>query len=439
MMAALLDYLNQCQTESEVCEVLTVIFLTPPVGRPMRTALPSRIHCPSILADLILEKTYGSVGRVGRWEQSHSGTAPVDFQSTSYFEEHKTAHAPPVLLHNLETLGKISGQPFLRQWAFEWSNLRKKLDTRCTGYPYYFDNPSDVRAGINGQYWQRMRDVYISAYLKTLAYAVSNWDMPLRIAHDYCVNLIPGISDFFDVEPIVRPTWLLDIPERICSLDNNFISLMRELIQVAQFDGRSLFSLDTPVALSVQKFARLRLSSHLVTRDYEIPDSRGLSEEALFLSIKDTFMLKGLLPKKTIDEAYTVGKVGNEITICNRLFPIPFGTWQSDYLQLGLRIPAPYMIPDAEVRCSSNSIDCVLPEGKVVSETSLWNDDWIPTHPKESPTRCGTATMINREIVEDGSKLLGRELAFFARLQIWDRDGDYGTYEQSERTLFFRY
>ena len=56
---ALLDYLDQCKTESEVCEILTIVFLTSPDGRPTRTVLASRIHCPSILADMILERTYG--------------------------------------------------------------------------------------------------------------------------------------------------------------------------------------------------------------------------------------------------------------------------------------------------------------------------------------------------------------------------------------------
>jgi hypothetical protein len=85
---ALLDYLDQCKTESEVCEVLTIVFLTSPVGRPARAALASRIHCPSILADIILERTYGRGRGIGGWGQAHSGRAPADFVGGSYFEEH---------------------------------------------------------------------------------------------------------------------------------------------------------------------------------------------------------------------------------------------------------------------------------------------------------------------------------------------------------------
>ena len=109
---ALLDYLYQCKTESEVCEILTIVFLTSPVGRPTRTALASCIHCPSILADIILERTYGLGRGIGGWGQAHSGHAPADFEGGSYFEEHKTAHVPPIFVSNLRRLERVSGYPF---------------------------------------------------------------------------------------------------------------------------------------------------------------------------------------------------------------------------------------------------------------------------------------------------------------------------------------
>ena len=97
-------------------------------------------------------------------------------------------------------LERASGLPFQRQWAFEWMSLRDKLAIRYTDYPYYFDNIADVRAGIRGQYWQRMREVYRSAYLRTLAFAVSEWRLPQKIAQDNCVELVEGIAGLFEVD-----------------------------------------------------------------------------------------------------------------------------------------------------------------------------------------------------------------------------------------------
>ncbi len=433
---ALLDYLDQCNTESEVCQILTIVFLTSPDGRPLRTVLASRLHCPSILADIILERTYGQGHGIGGWRQAHSGRAPADFESDSYFEEHKTAHVPPILMNNLTKLELLSGYPFLQHWAYEWKTLRDKLGTHYTRYPYYFDNVSDARAGIIGQYWQRMSEVYRSAYLRTLAYAVSELRMPQRIAEGSCVDIVHGIAGLFDVEPVARPVWLSDFPERFCAPGANFSPIVRELVQTARAEGMMLVSLHTPVTSLVQKYADLTLSAHLITPDYELPDSAYLYEKNLLLFVNDTFELKGPPEEITIEEASSGGKTGDEVAVCNSLIPIPFGTWQSDYLSIGLKVPASYTVPKTEIRCTRESIDCIASDGKIASRTRIWNDNWTPLYPKGGSTRCGTATMIDQELLTDAMERLGRKLAFFIRLRIWDREKEYGEYSESERTFF---
>ena len=433
---ALLDYLDQCKTESEVCEILTIVFLTSPVGRPTRTALTSCIHCPSILADIILERTYGLGEGIGGWNQAHSGHAPADFESGSYFEKHKTAHVPPIFVSKLGRLERVSGYPLLQHWAYEWKILCDRLSTRYTGHPYYFNDVSDVSAGIIGQYWQRMREVYLSSYLRTLAYAVNELGIPQKIAEDYCVEMVHGVAGFFDVEPSARPAWLSDFPERFFAPGADLSLLIREFVHTARAQGMRLVSLNTPVASSVQKFTSLTLSAHLVTPDYELPDNAFLYEKILPLLIKDTFELKGPPAEITIEEASTEGKTGNEVAVCSRLFQIPFGTWQGDYFGMGLRIAAPYTVPNTEIRCTQESIDCIASDGEVASRTRIWNDNWTPPHPKGGWTRCGSATMIDQAMLSEAMERLGRKLAFFIQLRIWDREGEYGEYSESERTFF---
>jgi len=432
----LLDYLEQCETESEVCEILTIVFLTSPDARPLRTALASHLHCPSILADVILMRIYGHGKGIGGWHYAHSGQAPANFEGGTYFEEHKTAHVPRILMDNLKKLEQATGYPLLQHWAYEWKNLRDKLGTHYTRYPYYFDNVMDARAGIMGQYWPRMREVYLSAYLRTLAFAVSELGMPEKLAGSYCLDIVHGIAGLFDIEPIARPAWLSDYPERFCAPGADFTLLIRELLQAARVEGRMLVSLNTPVALSVQKYAKLTLSAHLVTQDYEPPDGAILYEKIMCMSIADTFELKGSPEGLTIQKAITKGKVGDEVAVCSQLFPMPFGRWQSDYLSMGLRIPAPYAVPNTEIRCTNHSIDCIASDGKVVSRTRIWNDNWSPSYPKEDSTRCGTEIMIDHELLDKAMKRLGRKLAFFIRLQNWAREKEYGDYAKSEQTFF---
>lgn len=432
----LLDYLDECKTESEVCAILTIVFLVSPVGRPSHLAIALRIHCPSILADMILERTYGFGCGIGRWRETHSGRAPADFDGGSYFEEHKTAHVPPILASNLGKLERVSGYPFLQQWAYEWKILRDKLGTHCTGYPHYFDDVLDARAGIMGQYWQRIREVFLSAYLRTLAYAVDECGMPRRMAEDYCLDIVHGIAGLFDVEPSARPAWLSNYPERFCAPGADFTPLLHELVQAARGEGMRLVSLDTPVASSVQKFSNLTLSAHLVTPDYELPDGAFLFEKMPRLSVADTFELKGPPAEITIEEASTEGKRGDEVAVCTCLFPMPFGAWQGDYFRMGLKSPASYTVPNTVIQCTPESIDSIGLDSKVVSRTQIWNDNWMPPCPKGGSTRCGTVTMIDQKVLAEAMERLGRKLAFFIRLRIWDREKEYGDYSESERTFF---
>ena len=294
----------------------------------------------------------------------------------------------------------------------------------------------DARAGIVGQYWQRMREIFLSAYLRTLAYAVSEWGLPIGIAERYCAELVEAIAGLFDVEPSGRPEWLSDLPERFCASDADFALLIRELVESARADGMRLVSLDAPVDSSVRKYAKLMLSAHLVTPDYQFPDAADLYERMSLLMVTDTFELKGPPAEMTIEEASTNGESGNEVAVCSCLFPMPFGSWQGDYMIAGLRIPATYITGDAEICCTSAGIDLVKPENVHISQTRMWNDHWVPPHPKGGSTRCGVATMIDETVLAAAQERHGRELAWFARLQVWDRESEYGDYLESERTSF---
>jgi hypothetical protein len=258
--------------------------------------------------------------------------------------------------------------------------------------------------------------------------------MPRRIAERYCLDIVHGIAGLFNLEPGARPVWLSDFPERLCVHDADFKPIVRELVQAARAEGMMLVSLDTPIASSVQKYANLTLSANLITPDYELPDDAFLYEKILLMLVAGTFELKGPPPEITIQEARTEGKKGEEVAVCSSLFPMPFGCWQGDYMKF--KIPAPYTVPNTEIRSTNESIDCIASDEKVVSKTLIWNDNWTPLYPRGGSSRCGTATMIDQELLTEAMERLERKLAFFIRLRIWDRDKEYGDYSESERTFF---
>ncbi|NII11289.1 ATP-binding protein [Oleiagrimonas sp. C23AA] len=329
--AALLDHLENSRYESETCEILNVLMLTSDEARPPHSVVTSRIKHPSILADCLLERMYGPGEAKGGWARTYSNQAPVDFEPSDYFEEHKTAHVPPVYRNHLEKLQSQSGFPFAKQWAFEWEAICESLGTHYTRYPYFFGDVAEVRAGLMGQYWQRIHEAYLSAYLRTLAFAVCELGLPQHFAEGLCFEMIHGIDGLHDLNPISRPAWLGDFPERACVAEDDLEAIARDFINHAEFDGLRLVSLTTPIAFTTANYARLEISSHFVSPDFVPKPDPSLHEMPRNL-LCERFKLEGCLSELPLEVIETNGLSGTEFSVCVELTPIPFGSWQGDFV-----------------------------------------------------------------------------------------------------------
>lgn len=433
--AALLEHLDHCRYESETCEILNVLMLTSDEARPPHSVVTCRIKYPSILADSLLEKTYGAGKATGGWRRTYAPEAPDDFEPSAYFEEHKTSHVPAVYRNNLEALERQSGFPFGIQWAFEWKAICESLGTHYTRYPYYFGDFSEFREGIIGQFWQRMREAYLSAYQRTLALAVSEWGLPERIARDWCLDIVHGIQGLHDLDPGPRPAWLGDFPERAYGKPDELEAVAREFIAAAEIDGMRLVSLSTPVAASIAGYARLAISSHFVSLDYKPDGDQRLHEMRRILPINN-FKLEGGLSTKPLEEIETSGVSGSEFAVCVDLTPMPFGSWQSDVISTGIPVPEPH-VASGQLRATSAAIELIEASGAVVGRTITWNDHWSPLYPRQGTTRCGVAALLDSKVLSASQKDLKRNLAWFVTLTTWQRQADQETYSVHHRTAFF--
>lgn len=436
--AALLEQLEACRLESEVCSLLTIIFLTTQAARPVRTVVTSCIKKPSLLSDILLDVIYGKGSSTGAWRYESSGAMPDDFEAEGYFDRFRTAHAPPMLSSNLRHLERQSGRPFLRRWSFEWTRLCEDLEIPHTSYPHYFDDILESRAGITGQYWQRMREAYLSSYLRTLAYAVGEWSMPLDIAGDCAVELADGIAGLFELEPSSRPAWLADLPERFCAETADFGQLTRELIQASKAEGRVVVSLDIPIVGDVKKHAKLVMTTHLCSADYELAVGAKLFNGQAVLNVADTFSLQGPAPISTLAKVIEAGVKGDQAGVCMSTMPIPFGCWHGDYHSVGIPIPASYVAPNLSISASPLGLDLLDPQGGVRARITTWNDHWSPPHPETGTTRCAMMTTLDEQLLTKVTIETGRSVGVFVNLRSWEREKDYGDYVQIERSQLVR-
>ena len=435
---ALLERLEACRFETEVCSLLTIIFLTKESARPARTVVTSRIKKPSLLSDILLDVTYGKGSGTGAWRYRTSGTMPDDFKAEGYFDRFRTAHAPPVLSNNLRRLERQSRLPFLQRWSFEWTRLCEDIPVPHTNYPHYFDDVLESRAGITGQYWQRMHEAYLSSYLRTLAYAVGQWGMPLDIAGGYVIEIADGIAGLFELEPSSRPAWLADLPERFCAEESDFDQLTRELVQASRAAGRVVVSLDIPIAGDIKKHAKLIITTHLCSADYELAADPQLFNRLALHDVAGTFSLQGPAPLSSLTQAIEAGAKGDQAGVCESVMPIPFGCWQSDYHSVGIPIPASYIAPGLSISASPLGLDLLDPQGGLRARITTWNDHWSPPHPKLGTTRCAMLTMLDEQLLTKAALETGRSIGVFVNLPSWEREKDYGDYTLVERRRLVR-
>lgn len=432
---ALLDFLQDCSTESEVCSVLNLLFLVDREARPTRGEIVERIRCPSILADFLLEKTFGRGMGVGGWETAHSSEVSKDFEPDEYFVKHNTAHIPKIFFNEMRELERSTRLPFIRQWSWEWQNLSEKLSTNFTIYPRYFDDYGEIQAGVMGLYQQRQSEVFRSAHIRTFALAVTKWNMPLVVASNYLLNHLPAIGGFFDLDPGRSPECLFDLTTNCLQEGTDLQTVLSSWVTTNRISKTPCVSIVSPFPIELAKYGDVYIGAYFVTHDFEMDEDQGLYELPNVTPVTDSLSIIGVVPDTQVDQMKREGKAGWYVPVCSSLFPFPYGFWNGDYFAIGVPIVAPYCLPvDSAIRVQDGMLELMAGED-TVARTRIWNDVWSPTYVRGGNTRCGAAAELERRTFNALPQRapMGSKLAWFIRERIWKRPTGYGEYVMEQR------
>lgn len=432
-----LEWLAARQLESEVISGLTVLQCLEEADLPDFDVVSSSINAPSVLADVILQSLYGLGKTRGGWERRHSGRAPPSFEPDQYFTRHKSAHIPGNLSHAFEHLeGKIRF-PLMRQWAFEWKHLMEATKAPTSDFPYFFVDIAEHRTGINGQFSQRQCDVYRSAFLRTIAYAVE-MGMPRTFAAELSTETVAVNNDFVRLKPVTRPAWLQDIPEKCVAPGASLEAECRNIIAAAAANCVFAANLKIPIALEVEKYGELRLMAVLATNDFELieDDLEAYFYRDLWMIANHT-SLNRVLSATALSSMTKCGKVGACSLLTMEVWPYPGGFWHHDYYHTGISVPAPYLAtPTPSVSCRGKSLEFIS-GGKTLGDWIVWHDHWSNHYPDSGHPRCGMLTTIDRSAVVAAETNQNLKLGWIAELKTWRAKNDYDKLEMSRTISFF--
>lgn len=423
-----LVYLNWLKTrklESEVISGLSVLQCTDEGALPDFSALCAVITRPSVLADIVLQAVYGFNSKRGGWRDAHSGRPPASFEPASYFLKHRDVHVAPILGSTLGDLFEKYGVDLPRQWAYEWQCIMDSEGASYSGYPYFFMDEYRDR-GVYGQFSQRQCDIYRSAFLRVLAYAVST-GMSVEFASEVSTETLAVSSDFAKTRSVERPSWLTDLPDTFFNADADHYEATRNIVEeTRKSTGRMLICLNTPASIDKEKFGYIKISAVLATEDFAL----SIAKEAYYggaspwLIGVDTSLNK-VLPKENIEERLQPGATGSYLPLSLNIHPFPHGFWHNDYLQIGMAFPASYCFNEiTKAQCSEVGID--FESGGIVrGHWSVWHDHWSPLYPKDGHTRSAMLTTVDSNLCEQLSNDLRMRLGWIVEKRLWRSERDY--------------
>ncbi|WP_296598665.1 hypothetical protein [Phenylobacterium sp.] len=174
------------------------------------SALAEAVGAPSVLSATLFARLYPGVelDASKQWAFAPDGPAPISALQKRWFDRYRTWAVAPLFTMILSDLQRATGAPFLERWRHEWEWLQSQHERPAPEYPQFFSGYDRER---KGQFDQSQRDIYLSAYLRTLAFAVSRWGLPSRIAEDRAGAALVFNRDLADIEPIARPAWAMDV------------------------------------------------------------------------------------------------------------------------------------------------------------------------------------------------------------------------------------
>lgn len=203
--SALLDWIHTRQLESEVVLGLGVIDAFDLGGYFEFSDVTKSIRAPSLLSDFILKRNFASAGGLShvRYQFSPPERATMSNHEEAWFDRYRMVAVPPIFSTTMEWLQQSTGAPFMQQWQHEWCWLQATAARPEVRPPYFL---SGGRQGHVGQFDYGQREIFVSAYLRTLAYAVFR-GLPYDFAERCALPALTMNRRLADLEPVERPSW----------------------------------------------------------------------------------------------------------------------------------------------------------------------------------------------------------------------------------------
>ena len=425
--SALLDWIRARRLESEVVLGLGIIDAFDLGGYFEFAEVNKSVRAPSLLSDFILKRNFANTNSLSpmRYLSSPPKRATLPNHEEAWFDRYRTVAVPPIYSTIMEWLQQSTGAPFMQKWKHEWCWLQATAPRPKVRHPHFL---SGGRRNHVGQVDYGQREVFVSAYLRMLGYAVIR-GLPYDIVEHYALLALTMNRGLADLEPIERPDWAWNLISCEGGRTRELAQKLWASAEAASKPSETLLALraidcdrdgfvefDMTLAIGPSGFsvgpAEAEALDMLMApeRPSEIVGSVGPRAGENHLSFEHPLIMTQLA------EPEALGRVHIDIVLQIRLAsPIIFGT------------PASIQCGPSEIRLEAGT--------EVLSRWIHWYSDWEPAQFRDLGSAVNSMTTVLESSLDRLRASYGMEVARLVRVRRLARSETHG--EDDVRTESF--
>ncbi len=385
---ALLTWISSRKLESEAVLGLDVIEAFDLGSYFDFVELSGAVQAPSHLSNLILRHNFSDARDLSpfRFAVSPEESATLPLEAESWFERYRKWAVPPVFSIQLEELERKTGFSFLARWRHEWRWLQSVHKSPPAEYPQYFSAGDRAR---RGQVDHMQREIYVSAFLRTLAYATMRGTLTCAEAEHLSLCALPFTRGLGDLEPVERPVWTYDLAPRASESAKDLAAcLWSSATEACETD-------ETPIALrtfevSKDGFIEFDIKLVIEPRTHDFIDRTKVKEFSRYVQYHDNGRFESQLGQHPI---VNFGAINRQISLAELFLPESVGRAHIG-IASSIRLASPRIFGvSPTIACRESEIRLETTD-QVLSRWVHWYADWEPfTFPELGPNVCWLASV----------------------------------------------
>ena len=330
------------------------------------------VLAPSLLSDYLLKRNFSDASGLSpmRYAISPSEPATLPQHEEAWFDQYRKHAVPPIFSSKLTWLQQATGFPFMKGWQYDWRWLQATDPRPEVNHTRFFAGGHRNRVG---PFNYGQRELYVSAYLRTLGFAARTGAIPYDVAESYAMYALTMNRGLAELEPVERPDWTRNLLTCEAGRTKEFAQKLWASAEASARPGEVLLALRV-VDFDTDSFVEFDMTLAIGPSGFAVSPADAETLNLIVINERPGEMAGLVIREGTINPL----SIGHPLCMTQGVVPEVLGSVHID-MGLNIRLASPSIFEtSANVQCAPSEIR--LEAGAdVLSRWVHWYGDWEPT------------------------------------------------------------